>query len=364
MSGRVGWLRDNLFSSPFNIALTIVCVAADRLDRAADCCNFLIIDAVWTGADRDACLDCRAAPRVGACWPFVWERFAYFIYGFYPDPAALAGRRRFSCCSAFGIVWLLWLNAPRRDLGALYFFIVLPVVSFILLHGFAAIGLPVVDTALWGGVLVTIVVASVGIVFSLPLGILLALGRRSHMPVVRLLSVDLHRIRARRAADHRAVHGERDAAAVRARTAGRPTNCCARWSASRCSPRPIWRRWCAAGLQAIPRGPIRGRAWRSGLGYWQMMRLDRPAAGAEGDDPEHRQHLYRPVQGYDAGLHRRHLRFPAHHRGRAHRSEMGGAGHDPPPAMPSPRCSISSAATACRAMRARWSAARAAGHER
>ena len=69
---------------------------------------------------------------------------------------------------------------------------------------------------LWGGVLVTIVVASVGIVFSLPLGILLALGRRSRMPAVRAVLGDLHRIRARRAADHGAVHGERDAAAVRA----------------------------------------------------------------------------------------------------------------------------------------------------
>jgi len=56
------------------------------------------------------------------------------------------------------------------------------------LHGFAAIGLPVVDTVLWGGVLVTIVVATVGIVVSLPIGILLALGRRSRMPTVRFFA--------------------------------------------------------------------------------------------------------------------------------------------------------------------------------
>ena len=61
--------------------------------------------------------------------------------------------------------------------------------SFILLTGWSAIGLRPVDTVLWGGVLVTIVVAAVGIVFSLPLGILLALGRRSQMPTVRVLSV-------------------------------------------------------------------------------------------------------------------------------------------------------------------------------
>ena len=130
---------------------------------------------------------------------------------------------------ALGVVWLLWLDAPRRDLGAVYFFVVLPIV---VLHPAASasplIGLPMVDTALWGGVLVTIVVAAVGIVVSLPLGILLALGRRSDMPAVRAVLGHLHRVRARRAADHRAVHGERDAAAVRAGAPGRRTSCCAR----------------------------------------------------------------------------------------------------------------------------------------
>ena len=108
----------------------------------------------------------------------MWERLPYFIYGSYPIPQ----RWRvdvFFAMLAIGVVWLLWLNAPRRDLGAIYFFVILPISSFVLLTGWSAIGLQPVDTVLWGGVLVTIVVASVGIVFSLPLGILLALGRRS-----------------------------------------------------------------------------------------------------------------------------------------------------------------------------------------
>jgi general L-amino acid transport system permease protein len=90
---------------------------------------------------------------------------------------------------AVGVVWLLWLSAPRRDLGAVYFFIVLPILSLMLLHGFSLIGLSIVPTELWGGILVTVVVASVGIVFSLPIGILLALGRRSRIPVVKMLSI-------------------------------------------------------------------------------------------------------------------------------------------------------------------------------
>ena len=125
---------------------------------------------------------------IGACWPFVWDRFAYFVYGSYPIP----DRWRvdiFFAMLAVGVVWLLWLEAPKHEYAPIYFFVVLPICSFILLHGFATIGLPVVDTALWGGVLVTIVVASVGIVFSLPLGILLALGRRSDMPAIKLFSV-------------------------------------------------------------------------------------------------------------------------------------------------------------------------------
>ncbi len=187
MTGAIGWLRANLLSTPFNVALTIVIVlllawAVPALIR------FLLVDAVWSGADRDACREIVQHRAIGACWPFVWERLPYFVYGSYPLPE----RWRvdlFFVLLAVGVAWLLWLEAPRRGLGAIYFFIVVPVASFILLHGFPSIGLPVVDTVLWGGVLVTIVVASVGIVFSLPLGILLALGRRSAMPTVNLLSM-------------------------------------------------------------------------------------------------------------------------------------------------------------------------------
>jgi len=187
MTGALGWVRANLLSSSFNIVLTILIVGLLAW-AIPEIVKFLFIDAVWTGNDRDACLASVQHREIGACWPFVWERLPYFIYGSYPIPE----RWRvdvFFVMLAVGIVWLLWLNAPRRDLGAIYFFLILPVTSFILLTGWSAIGLRPVDTVLWGGVLVTIVVAAVGIVCSLPLGILLALGRRSRMPTVRLLSV-------------------------------------------------------------------------------------------------------------------------------------------------------------------------------
>ena len=187
MTGTIGWLRANLLSTPFNIALTVLIVLLLAW-AIPEIVRFLVIDAVWSGGDRDACLWTVQHREIGACWPFVWERLPYFIYGSYPIPQ----RWRvdvFFLMLTVGVAWLLWLKAPRRDLGAIYFFIVLPIVSYILLTGWSVIGLEPVDTVLWGGVLVTIVVASVGIVFSLPLGIVLALGRRSRMPVVRTLSL-------------------------------------------------------------------------------------------------------------------------------------------------------------------------------
>ena len=186
MTGAIGWVRANLLSTPANIVLTVV-VLALVVWIVYGIVDFLLIQAVWTGADRTACLASTVHREVGACWPFVWDRLNYFIYGSYPIPE----RWRvdvFFALLAVGVAWMLWLQAPRRDLGALYFFVVLPIVSFILLHGFAAIGLPVVDTVLWGGVLVTIVLATVGIVVSLPIGIVLALGRRSRMPAVQFFS--------------------------------------------------------------------------------------------------------------------------------------------------------------------------------
>jgi general L-amino acid transport system permease protein len=187
LRGAVGWLRQNLLSTPFNIALTVI-IALLFAWIIPDLVRFLLIDAVWSGADRDACRELVQNRAVGACWPFVFERWPYFVYGSYP----LSERWRvdvYFVMLAVGVVWLLWLHAPRRDIGAIYFFVVVPIAAFILLTGWRAIGLEPVDTVLWGGILVTIVVAWVGIVVSLPLGILLALGRRSRMPAVRLFSI-------------------------------------------------------------------------------------------------------------------------------------------------------------------------------
>ena len=186
-TGWAGWLRANLFATPLNAVLTILIVLLLAW-TIPPLIRFLLIDAVWTGSDREACLASAAHPEVGACWAFVTTHLAYFTYGSYP----IGDRWRvdlFFAMLAFGMAWMLWLDAPRRGLGAIYFFAVMPIVSFVLLYGLPAFGLEIVDTANWGGALVTVVVAAVGIVTSLPLGILLALGRRSHIPAVKVPAV-------------------------------------------------------------------------------------------------------------------------------------------------------------------------------
>ena len=184
--GALGWIRANLFPSVGSGVLTLL-MSLSLIWIALPFVDFLLVDAVWTGSDREACLASAERPVVGACWAFVADRFAYIVYGSYP----IAGRWRvdmFFAMLVFGTAWLLWLEAPRRDIGSIYFFAVLPVASFVLLHGLEPIGLPIVDTTLWGGFTVTIVVAAVGIVVSFPIGVVLALGRRSRLPAMRLLS--------------------------------------------------------------------------------------------------------------------------------------------------------------------------------
>jgi general L-amino acid transport system permease protein len=269
MTGAIGWLRANLFSSPFNTVLTILAILLVAW-VVPPLLRFLVIDATWAGVDRESCLPSDARPEVGACWPFVRERFAYFIYGSYPIPQ----RWRvdvFFALLAVGVVWLLWLRAPRRDLGAIYAFIALPVVSFILLRGWPLLGLPTVETDYWGGALVTIVVAAVGIAVSLPIGILLALGRRSRMPAVKLFSVVYIEF----------VRGVPLITVLFMASVMLPLFVPDAWSPAKMLRALIGIAMFAsaymaevvrAGLQAIPKGQYEG-AMAVGLSYPQMMRL-------------------------------------------------------------------------------------------
>jgi general L-amino acid transport system permease protein len=186
-SGWVGWLRQNLFSSPLNIVLTglgayLLYVIVPPAVR------FLITDAVFVGADRQACLPSASNPTIGACWAYVWDFLGFFTYGFYPRDMVWRVNIAF-VLFAVGLAWVLWLEAPRRGLGAIYFFVIFPIIAFFLIYGAPWLGLPIVTTEKWGGIMVSLIIAFAGIVASLPLGTVLALGRRSKLPVIRLLCV-------------------------------------------------------------------------------------------------------------------------------------------------------------------------------
>lgn len=267
--GPLNWIRTNLFATPFDGMLTVL-VALLIAWTVPPLVKFLIIDAVWSGSGRDACLASPENPDPGACWAFVRTWFSFFIYGPYP----IAERWRvdvFFVLLVFGTSWLLWLDAPRRDLGAAFFFVVLPLVSFVLLHGVPLLGLSVVDTSAWGGLLVTLVVASVGIVASLPIGILLALGRRSAMPAVRILSIGFIEL----------VRGVPLITVLFMASVMLPLFVPPAWSPDKLIRALVGIAIFAsaymaevvrAGLQSIPKGQYEA-ARALGLGYWRMLAL-------------------------------------------------------------------------------------------
>jgi general L-amino acid transport system permease protein len=267
--GPLAWLRENLFASPLQAILTLAALYLVYV-VVPPIINFFFIDAVWTGSDREACREDVIGRPVGACWAYVIDRINYFVYGSYPA----ADRWRvniFFVLLAVGVVWMLWLDAPRRALGAIYFFVVFPVLAYLLLAGSQFLGIDEVPTSLWGGILVTVIVATVGIVFALPLGVLLALGRRSKLPVVRLASVIF--IEFVRGVPLITVLIMANTMLPLFLPGGmtvdrlmRPLVGVAIFSAA------YMAEVVRGGLQAMPRGQYEG-AMSLGLGYWQMMGL-------------------------------------------------------------------------------------------
>jgi general L-amino acid transport system permease protein len=176
------WLRANLFSSIGNAALTVLS-AALILWAGWALIDFAVLSAARP--DGDAGL-CRSHPQ-GACWPFIAAKLDQFVYGRYP-----AGERW--RVNVAGLLFLgsmgLMIIAPPSEKRITLAFVGLgyPFLAAALLAG-GLFGLAPVETALWGGLSLTLLITLCGMVASLPLGILLALGRRSRWPLVKALSV-------------------------------------------------------------------------------------------------------------------------------------------------------------------------------
>ncbi|MGF1701536.1 amino acid ABC transporter permease [Photobacterium makurazakiensis] len=179
LTGISAWLRSNLFSSALNTLITGIVVGISFIAMAS-LIQWALLDADWIGATRDDCT------RDGACWVFVQARFEQFLFGFYPADQ-LWRPIAFMVMIAATIIGLVAGNISIKKKLLAFTLIGFPIISTVVLYG-GVLGLPVVETHMWGGLLITLVIAITGIVVSLPVGVVLALGRRSNMPIVRSLS--------------------------------------------------------------------------------------------------------------------------------------------------------------------------------
>jgi len=178
-SGVIGWLRANLFNTWYNSLITLVLLYL-LLQIIPGMVDWLILSAVWEPATADVC---RAA--TGACWAFIHEKYRLILFGLYPYSeqwrptlavALFLGMILASCNRHF---WKPWL--------VLAWTVILTVCGVLMYGG--VLGLSLVPTTRWGGLPLTLMLATFGLAVGFPLGIVMALGRRSHLPLVRFLSV-------------------------------------------------------------------------------------------------------------------------------------------------------------------------------
>jgi general L-amino acid transport system permease protein len=174
----VKWIRDNLFAGWVSTAFTLL-VLLLLWKTLPPLIDWAFLDAVWK-PDSKAC---RAGE--GACWGFIAEKHRFILFGTYPydlhwrpgiATVLLIGLWIFSTIRRFWRGWLVlvWLAG-------------LTVIGILMWGG--VFGMPYVENERWGGLILTLLLTTFGVAFAFPLSILLALGRRSDMPVIRGLCV-------------------------------------------------------------------------------------------------------------------------------------------------------------------------------
>ena len=177
----MSWVRANLFSSwPSALATLAIVWLAWRL--VPPFVDWAFVEAIWQSPDSRACREARGA---GACWALVADKHRFILFGTYPfeqhwrpafATAILIGLWIYSCLRRF---WNWWL--PAAWFAGLVFI-------GVLMWG-GVLGISYVENERWGGLILTLILATFGAALAFPLSILLALGRRSAMPVVRAACV-------------------------------------------------------------------------------------------------------------------------------------------------------------------------------
>jgi general L-amino acid transport system permease protein len=177
-TGVVGWIRQNLFSSWLNAILTLVSLYLIWL-IVPGLIDWAFISADYTG---DTGQDCTGH---GACWAWFDQRINQFLYGFYPESEYWRVNVTFVLLFP-ALAYVLFDGLPYARYGRLYALAFPVIAAFLLVGGFALESVP---TKSFGGFMLNLTIGLSGIVLSLPVGILLALGRRSQMPIVRAFSI-------------------------------------------------------------------------------------------------------------------------------------------------------------------------------
>ena len=174
----IHWARRNLFRSWMDSLVTILFVigAAILLPQLI---QWAFVD---VNLDAQNVRECRQSG--GACWAFVAEKARLILFGLYSG-------EEWRPTAVMGILLTLIVAAAKEWLRGrkLFIGVVLGAAAmFVLMYG-GVFGMPVATTRTWGGLPLTLGLATISLVVGFPLGVLLALGRRSELPVIRILCV-------------------------------------------------------------------------------------------------------------------------------------------------------------------------------
>ncbi len=184
--GVIGWVRANLVSTPFNAILTIVSLYLIYIS-VVPFIEWAFIDAIWEGSSDAVCRNENGGPKPVACWVYIDVWFKFIMYGRYPVEELWRINLAYIIALAAAVPLFIPGFKYKHWIGVFLLF-VYPVIAYFLFVG-DSFGLPQVETPLWGGMFLTLVIAISGIVASLPIGIVLALGRRSDMPIVKAICI-------------------------------------------------------------------------------------------------------------------------------------------------------------------------------
>lgn len=176
--GVLGWMKKNLFNTPFNAFLTVLILFC-TYKIVPGLVRWAFIDSLWDSTGTE----CKAA--AGACWSVVTRNLRFIIFGFYPYDQ----QWRPLLCIALIVGLFLYSRDRRRwsrKLGIAWG--VSLIVMAVLMPG-GVFGLPAVEPGRWSGLSLTLLLSLFGLTAAYPLGVLLALGRRSRLPAIKTLCV-------------------------------------------------------------------------------------------------------------------------------------------------------------------------------